>query len=178
MDVTKAKKSVLAAARKAAPGYAMLIGMTTTFVCSDGFRLPVRWEASNFAHLCGLDYYVDASRIRRYPYARFHEHLMEGRRISERQVAPSGDARWLGYKAEVLANALDLDDAEAVVESGNSRILFYAGNTVWCIGIGYDRGGGYYYPQSLVRKSYENAMKPGTKIHPVDHVETDPTPDA
>lgn len=178
MDVTKAKKAMLGAARTAAPRYLKLVGMTTTFVCKDGFRLPVRWEASNFAHLCGLDYFTDASRTKRYPYAKLLEHLLRGKRISERQVAPNGDARWLPCKADVLANALDLDKADAVVESGNSRIMFYAGTTIWCIGIGHDHAGGYYYPQSLVRKSYEKAMKPDTTAHPVDHVEMDPTPSA
>ncbi|WP_238548482.1 hypothetical protein [Bifidobacterium biavatii] len=61
------------------------------------------------------------------------------------------------------------------MESGNSRILFYAGNTVWCIGIGHDLERDYYYPQSLVRKSYEKAMKPGSAIHVIGHIEYQPT---
>ncbi|KFI50030.1 PBECR4 domain-containing protein [Bifidobacterium biavatii] len=175
MNITKAKIDMLAAARKAAPAYSRLVGMTTTFICSDGFTLPVRWQASNFAHLCGLDYYTDASRTRRYPYAKFYEHLIAGRRISERQVAPNGDVRWLPEKMKMLAGAMEVDKADAVVESGNSRIMFYTGTDVWCIGIGYDHKNGYYFPQSLVRKSYEKAMKPGSTAHPVDHVEFDAT---
>lgn len=176
MDITKAKTDMLVVAREAAHSYARLVGMTTTFVCHDGFRLPVRWESSNFAHLCGLDYYTDGRRVRRYPYATFYEHLIAGRRISIRQIAPSTDPRWLADKARVLVAAMDIENADAVVESGNSRIVFYAGTEVWCVGIGHDRENDYWFPQSLVRKSYEKAMRPGSVVHAVDRVEFDPTP--
>ncbi|WP_125967901.1 PBECR4 domain-containing protein [Bifidobacterium samirii] len=177
MNITKAKSLMLASARAAIPAYSRLVGMTTTFICEDGFALPVRWEASNFAHLCGLDYYTDGTRTRRYPYVKLYEHIAAGKRISERQLAPNGDPRWLPYKAEAITGAFHLDKAEVIVESGNSRILFYTGNTVWCIGVGYDREHDYYYPQSLVRKSYEKAMKPGSAIHRIDRIEYRPTTD-
>lgn len=57
------------------------------------------------------------------------------------------------------------------VVPGNSRIVLYAGNEVWCIGLGRMRDG-RYYPQPLVKKSFDEVRKTGTVTHIVAAVET------
>lgn len=149
MNVTEAKRRMLGEARKAARLYANLVGTITRIACDDGMTLDVQWKASNFAHLCGLEYYADDNRTRRLPARRLYTDLLSGHGISVKRVAPTGDARWLARKTDVIASAFALNDASMVVESGNSRIRLYMGNTVWCIGLGRSGEDGPYYPQSL-----------------------------
>lgn len=149
MNVTEAKRRMLGEARKAARLYANLVGTITRIACDDGMTLDIQWKASNFAHLCGLEYYADDNRTRRLPARRLYTDLLSGHGISVKRVAPTGDARWLARKTDVIASAFALDDASMVVESGNSRIRLYMGNTVWCIGLGRSGEDGPYYPQSL-----------------------------
>ena len=67
MNVTEAKRRMLGEARKAARLYANLVGTITRITCDDGMTLDIQWKASNFAHLCGLEYYADDNRTRRLP---------------------------------------------------------------------------------------------------------------
>ena len=62
MNVTEAKRRMLGEARKAARLYANLVGTITRIACDDGMTLDIQWKASNFAHLCGLEYYADDNR--------------------------------------------------------------------------------------------------------------------
>lgn len=149
MNVTETKRRMLGEARKAARLYANLVGTITRIACDDGMTLDIQWKASNFAHLCGLEYYADDNRTRRLPARRLYTDLLSGHGISVKRVAPTGDARWLARKTDVIASAFALNDASMVVESGNSRIRLYMGNTVWCIGLGRSGEDGPYYPQSL-----------------------------
>ena len=84
-----------------------------------------------------------------------------------KRVALTGDARWLARKTDVIASAFALNDASMVVESGNSRIRLYMGNTVWCIGLGRSGEDGPYYPQSLRKGNAAKEKMPGTQIHHV-----------
>ena len=70
MNVTEAKRRMLGEARKAARLYANLVGTITRIACDDGMTLDIQWKASNFAHLCGLEYYADDNRTRRLPARR------------------------------------------------------------------------------------------------------------
>lgn len=173
MNVTAEKQRMLGEARKAAQLYTRLSGHITTFVCEDGFELRVRWTAENFAHLCGLEYFADDNRSRRLPGRHLYTDLLSQQRISPRRVAPTGDARWLSRKADVIASAFDLESVDIVVESGNSRIRLYLGNTVWCIGVGYNVTTGLHYPQSLRKGPALNEMKPGTIPHKVVRLTTE-----
>lgn len=116
---------MLGEARKAARLYANLVGTITRIACDDGMTLDIQWKASNFAHLCGLEYYADDNRTRRLPARRLYTDLLSGHGISVKRVAPTGDARWLARKTDVIASAFALNDASMVVESGNSRIRLY-----------------------------------------------------
>lgn len=127
MNVTEAKRRMLGEARKAARLYANLVGTITRIACDDGMTLDIQWKASNFAHLCGLEYYADDNRTRRLPARRLYTDLLSGHGISVERVAPTGDARWLARKTDVIASAFALNDASMVVESGNSRIRLYMG---------------------------------------------------
>lgn len=151
MNVTEAKRRMLGEARKAARLYANLVGTITRIACDDGMTLDIQWKASNFAHLCGLEYYADDNRTRRLPARRLYTDLLSGHGISVKRVAPTGDARWLARKTDVIASAFALNDASMVVESGNSRIRLYMGNIVWCIGLGRSGEDGPYYPQPYAR---------------------------
>ena len=121
MNVTEAKRRMLGEARKAAD---------YTPISSERSENRVRrrddaghpMEGSNFAHLCGLEYYADDNRTRRLPARRLYTDLLSGHGISVKRVAPTGDARWLARKTDVIASAFALNDASMVVESGNSRI--------------------------------------------------------
>lgn len=167
MNVTEAKRRMLGEARKAARLYANLVGTITRIACDDGMMLDIQWKASNFAHLCGLEYYADDNRTRRLPARRLYTDLLSGHGISVKRVAPTGDARWLARKTDVIASAFALNDASMVVESGNSRIRLYMGNTVWCIGLGRSGEDGPYYPQSLRKGNAAKEKKSGTQIHHV-----------
>ena len=114
--------------------------------------LAIVWD-SNSAHLCGLDYYLDDSKRCRLPLRKLYEDLLRGRRISPKRVSPHGDVQWLKKKADVLTDAMDMSKVTHVVVPGNSRIVLYAGNEVWCIGLGRMRDG--RYPQPLVKKSFD-----------------------
>ena len=148
MNVTREKERMLGEARKAALSYQCLVGRTTRIVCDDGFEVAIRWRAENFAHLCGLDYYADDHRRRSLPARRLYVDLLARKRISPKRVAPTGDANWLKAKADVIAGAFELDKAELVVESGNSRVRLYFGGSAWHLGPGRDDNG-LYYPKSL-----------------------------
>ena len=92
MNVTEAKRRMLGEARKAARLYANLVGTITRIACDDGMTLDIQWKASNFAHLCGLEYYADDNRTRRLPARRlyFIEHLLPAiqlRTVIDDQVA-------------------------------------------------------------------------------------------
>ncbi|MSG01450.1 hypothetical protein GKF79_24965, partial [Escherichia coli] len=99
-------------------------------------KVPIGRDSGNFAHLCGLDYYLDDSKRCRLPPRKLYEDLLRGRRISPKRVSPHGDVQWLKKKADVLTDAMDMSKVTHVVVSGNSRIVLYAGNEVWCIGLG------------------------------------------
>lgn len=86
-------------------------------------------------------------------------------------MSPHGDVQWLKKKADVLTDAMDMSKVTHVVVSGNSRIVLYAGNEVWCIGLGC-MCDGRYYQQSLVKKSFDEVRKTGTVTHIVAAVET------
>lgn len=174
MDVTGEKRRMLGEARKAATLYANLVGTVTVIVCDDGSMIRVRWDASNFAHLCGLDYYADDNRRRRLPARRLYVDLLSCARISPKRVHPTGDTRWLARKADVIAEAFDLDSAEIVVESGNSRICLYLGNTTWCIGLGRRNDSDDYYPQSLRKGPAINERRPHTTIRHVIRIDRFP----
>lgn len=120
MNVTEAKRRMLGEARKAARLYANLVGTITRIACDDGMTLDIQWKASNFAHLCGLEYYADDNRTRRLPARRLYTDLLSGHGISVKRVAPTGDARWLARKTDVIASAFALDDASMVVESATA----------------------------------------------------------
>lgn len=167
MNVTREKQRMLGEARKAALLYARIAGHVTRFSCSDGFTLSVRWRPDNFAHLCGLEYFADDRRARRLPGRRLYADLLSGKRISPQHVAPTGEARWMSRKADVIATAFDLDAVEMIVESGNSRIRLYMGNETWCIGVGYDEENDVYYPQSLRKGPALVEKKTGTNEHAV-----------
>ena len=148
-----------------------LEGRATRIHCEDGLALVIVWDEGNFAHLCGLDYYLDDSKRRRLPPRKLYEDLLKGRRISPKRVSPHGDVQWLKKKADVLTDAMDMSKVTHVVVSGNSRIVLYAGNEVWCIGLGRMRDE-RYYPQSLIKKSFDEVRKTGTIAHTVAAVET------
>ncbi|WP_288922995.1 hypothetical protein [uncultured Bifidobacterium sp.] len=167
MNVTEEKQRMLGEARKAAVLYARIAGHVTRFACSDGFTLGVRWTPDNFAHLCGLEYFADDRRTRRLPGRRLYVDLLSGKRITPRRVAPTGDARWMSRKADVIAEAFDLESVRIIVESGNSRIRLYMGNKTWCIGVGYDEENGVHYPQSLRKGPALGEKKTGTTEHVV-----------
>lgn len=78
MNVTEAKRRMLGEARKAARLYANLVGTITRIACDDGMTLDIQWKASNFAHLCGLEYYADDNRTRRLPARRLYTDLLSG----------------------------------------------------------------------------------------------------
>ncbi|MBV3121308.1 hypothetical protein KSY59_02965 [Bifidobacterium longum] len=148
-----------------------LEGRSIKIHCEDDLTLAIVWDAGNFAHLCGLDYYLDDSKRCRLPPRKLYEDLLRERRISPKRVSPHGDVQWLKKKADVLTDAMDMSKVTHVVVSGNSRIVLYAGNEVWCIGLGRMRDG-RYYPQSLVKKSFDEVRKTGTVTHIVAAVET------
>lgn len=164
---------MLREARKAAGLYSRLAGRTTRIVCVDGFMMSIRWRAVNFAHLCGLDYYADDNRTRPLPARRLYVDLLSSKRISPKRVAPTGDVEWLSAKADVIADAFNLEKADLVVESGNSRIRLYFGGSVWHLGLGRDNGTGLYYPQSLRKGSTDAAGKTGTKPYRIERIEYD-----
>lgn len=167
MNVTREKQRMLGEARKAAILYARIAGHITRFSCSDGFTLSVRWTPDNFAHLCGLEYFADDRRTRRLPGRRLYVDLLSGKSIAPRRVAPTGDAKWMSRKADVIAEAFDLDAVRIIVESGNSRIRLYMGNEMWCIGVGYDAENDVHYPQSLRKGPALGERKTGTAEHVV-----------
>ncbi len=137
VNITKMKEYALAQAHAAALLYhERLEGRATRIHCEDGLALVIVWDEGNFAHLCGLDYYLDDSKRRRLPPRKLYEDLLKGRRISPKRVSPHGDVQWLKKKADVLTDAVDMSKVTHVVVSGNSRIVLYAGNEVWCIGLG------------------------------------------
>ena len=172
VNITKMKEYALAQAHAAALLYhERLEGRATRIHCEDGLALVIVWDEGNFAHLCGLDYHLDDSKRRRLPPRKLYEDLLKGRRISPKRVSPHGDVQWLKKKADVLTDAMDMSKVTHVVVSGNSRIVLYAGNEVWCIGLGRMRDG-RYYPQSLVKKSFDEVRKTGTVTHIVAAVET------
>lgn len=171
MNVTKEKERMLREARKAAGSYQRLVGRTTRIVCDDGFEVTIRWKAKNFAHLCGLDYYADDHRTRPLPSRRLYVDLLSSKRISAKRVAPTGEASWLAAKADMIADAFDLEEANLVVESGDSRIRLYFGGSVWHLGLGRDAGTGLYYPQSLRKGPTDSAGKTGMKLHSVKRIE-------
>lgn len=158
---------MLGEARTAAFLYSRIAGRVTRFSCSDGFVLDVRWEPDNFAHLCGLEYFANDRRTRRLAGKLLYADLISKRHISARRVAPTGDARWMSRKADVIAGAFKLDDVRIIVESGNSRVLLYMGNETWCIGVGYDEENNVYYPQSLRKGPALVQKKTGTVEHTV-----------
>lgn len=171
VNVTEEKRRMLGKARKAARLYSKIAGTTTRITCDNGMTLDVRWDASNFAHLCGLDYYADDNRTRRLPARRLYVDLLSGRKISARRVVPTGDPRWLSRKADVIAEAFELDNSSIVVESGNSRIRVYLGNAIWCIGLGRRNENEPYYPQSLRKGNAVRERLPGTEISHVIAIE-------
>lgn len=148
-----------------------LEGRSIKIHCEDDLTLAIVWDSGNFAHLCGLDYYLDDSKRCRLPPRKLYEDLLRGRRISPKRVSPHGDVQWLKKKADVLTDAMDMSKVTHVVVPGNSRIVLYAGNEVWCIGLGRMRDG-RYYPQPLVKKSFDEVRKTGTVTHIVAAVET------
>lgn len=87
-----------------------------------------------------------------------------------RGVAPTGDANWLKAKADVIAGAFELDKAELVVESGNSRVRLYFGGSAWHLGLGRDDNG-LYYPKSLKKGPTSDERKPGTSLHYVRSID-------
>lgn len=172
VNITKTKGYALAQAHAAALLYhERLEGRSIKIHCEDDLTLAIVWDAGNFAHLCGLDYYLDDSKRCRLPPRKLYEDLLRERRISPKRVSPHGDVQWLKKKADVLTDAMDMSKVTHVVVSGNSRIVLYAGNEVWCIGLGRMRDG-RYYPQSLVKKSFDEVRKTGTVTHIVAAVET------
>ena len=172
MNITKTKEYALAQAHAAALLYhERLEGRSIKNHCEDDLTLAIVWDSGNFAHLCGLDYYLDDSKRCRLPPRKLYEDLLRGRRISPKRVSPHGDVQWLKKKADVLTDAMDMSKVTHVVVSGNSRIVLYAGNEVWCIGLGRMRDG-RYYPQPLVKKSFDEVRKTGTVTHIVAAVET------
>ena len=170
LNVTREKERMLGEARKAALSYQCLVGRTTRIVCDDGFEVAIRWRAENFAHLCGLDYYADDHRRRSLPARRLYVDLLARKRISPKRVAPTGDANWLKAKADVIAGAFELDKAELVVESGNSRVRLYFGGSAWHLGLGRDDNG-LYYPKSLKKGPTADERKPGTSLHYVRSID-------
>lgn len=170
MNVTREKERMLGEARKAALSYQCLVGRTTRIVCDDGFEVAIRWRAENFAHLCGLDYYADDHRRRSLPARRLYVDLLARKRISPKRVAPTGDVNWLKAKADVIAGAFELDKAELVVESGNSRVRLYFGGSAWHLGLGRDDNG-LYYPKSLKKGPTADERKPGTSLHYVRSID-------
>lgn len=170
LNVTREKERMLGEARKAALSYQCLVGRTTRIVCDDGFEVAIRWRAENFAHLCGLDYYADDHRRRSLPARRLYVDLLARKRISPKRVAPTGDANWLKAKADVIAGAFELDKAELVVESGNSRVRLYFGGSAWHLGLGRDDNG-LYYPKSLKKGPTSDERKPGTSLHYVRSID-------
>ena len=172
VNITKTKEYALAQAHAAALLYhERLEGRSIKIHCEDDLTLAIVWESGNFAHLCGLDYYLDDSKRCRLPPRKLYEDLLRGRRISPKRVSPHGDVQWLKKKADVLTDAMDMSKVTHVVVPGNSRIVLYAGNEVWCIGLGRMRDG-RYYPQPLVKKSFDEVRKTGTVTHIVAAVET------
>lgn len=172
VNVTEEKRRMLGEARKAAELYKRLAGTVTRVTCDDGTHLDIRWNASNFAHLCGLDYYADDKRTRRLPARRLYVDLLSNAKIPAKRVAPTGDAGWLSKKADVIAQAFDLTQARIIVESGNSRIRIYLGNETWCIGLGRTNETDAYYPQSLRKGPAIKEKLPGTGIHQITQIET------
>ena len=172
MNITKTKEYALAQAHAAALLYhERLEGRSIKIHCEDDLTLAIVWDSGNFAHLCGLDYYLDDSKRCRLPPRKLYEDLLRGRRISPKRVSPHGDVQWLKKKADALTDAMDMSKVTHVVVPGNSRIVLYAGNEVWCIGLGRMRDG-RYYPQPLVKKSFDEVRKTGTVTHIVAAVET------
>ena len=139
--------------------------------CEDDLTLAIVWDSGNFAHLCGLDYYLDDSKRCRLPPRKLYEDLLRGRRISPKRVVAHGDVQWLKKKADVLTDAMDMSKVTHVVVSGNSSIVLYAGNAGLVHRSGRMRDG-RYYPQSLVKKSFNEVRKTGTVTHIVAAVET------
>ena len=43
-----------------------LEGRSIKIHCEDDLTLAIVWDAGNFAHLCGLDYYLDAVGVPEY----------------------------------------------------------------------------------------------------------------
>lgn len=128
VNITKTKEYALAQAHAAALLYhERLEGRSIKIHCEDDLTLAIVWDAGNFAHLCGLDYYLDDSKRCRLPPRKLYEDLLRGRRISPKRVSPHGDVQWLKKKADVLTDAMDMSKVTHVVVSGNSRIVLYAG---------------------------------------------------
>ena len=86
-----AKEYALAQAHAAALLYhERLEGRSIKNHCEDDLTLAIVWDSGNFAHLCGLDYYLDDSKRCRLPPRKLYEDLLRGRRISPKRVSPLG----------------------------------------------------------------------------------------
>lgn len=168
MNVTELKQKALDEAARTVTDYSRLVGKVTRIECEDGFVLPVLWQAGNYAHLCGLDYWKDASRIIGLPSKRFYFDLLLGKHISVKNVSPSGNPKWLAGKSEILHKAVcHILDSDAVVVSGNGRVDYYVGTDEWVFGISFDKNRKTWYPKSLRKDSYQTVMKPNTPVHVV-----------
>lgn len=68
VNITKTKEYALAQAHAAALLYhERLEGRSIKIHCEDDLTLAIVWDSGNFAHLCGLDYYLDDSKRCRLP---------------------------------------------------------------------------------------------------------------
>ena len=91
VNITKTKEYALAQAHAAALLYhERLEGRSIKNHCEDDLTLAIVWDSGNFAHLCGLDYYLDDSKRCRLPPRKLYEDLLRGRRISPKRVSPLG----------------------------------------------------------------------------------------
>ena len=89
--ISKTMEYALAQAHAAALLYhERLEGRSIKNHCEDDLTLAIVWDSGNFAHLCGLDYYLDDSKRCRLPPRKLYEDLLRGRRISPKRVSPLG----------------------------------------------------------------------------------------
>ena len=189
VNLSREKRRALLTAAEAVRIYESdLRDRRTTIYCEDGFSVEIIWGKGNFAHLCGLDYFIDEAKTIPGSARRFYD-LLLGTQIDNlvKHVKVREKVSFVQKKSRVICRALRFDGAKIIADSSLKDIAIAFGNELdgkaeeytWCIGLGLDQKRSteehpVYFPRSLRQQSALAAEihEDGTKTHIITDIVT------